>query len=294
MHNLSAEVEAGVGLTALMVAAARAIETHRDDTLAQDHFAEHFVRAARVCSNWPLRLAEVPDGDANPLWGRLGRYFGLRTRVFDDFLLGVGGRQIVLLGAGLDSRAFRLDWPPGSVVFEIDRAPVLAFKDAVIGTLDVQPKVPRHAIAADLRGDAWVDALLDTGFDAAAPSTWLAEGLFLYLPSAAEKRVIDAVDRLTAAGSTLAFEVKLGVESAAVRDNPVYTATKAQIGVDLLRLFDAEPRPDSAEALTTHGWSTTSRTPFEFTTLHGRGPKPEPDDTLAANRWTFATKPTRP
>jgi methyltransferase (TIGR00027 family) len=286
-------VEAGVGLTALMVAAARAIETHRRDTLAQDVYAEHFVRAARVSAGWPVRIEDVPGGDANPLWGRLGRYFGLRTRVFDDFLLRsarAGARQIVLLGAGLDSRAFRLDWPPGCVLFEVDQDEVLAFKRKVFEGMGASPKAPCRSIAADLRGD-WAGALISAGFDATAPSAWLAEGLLLYLPSAAERRLIDTVDRLTVGGSVLAFEVKLGRESPEVRDNPVYTATKRQIGVDLLALFDGEPRPDSVGDLTSRDWSTASRTPFDFTRQHGRGPQPERNDALASNRWVFANKP---
>nr|MDT0524867.1 class I SAM-dependent methyltransferase [Streptomyces sp. DSM 41633] len=98
-------VAGGVGLTALLVAAARAVETHRPDALARDPYAEHFVRAARASALWPVRPEEVPGGEADPLWGRLGRYFGLRTRVLDDHLLrqAYGGvRQVVLLGAGLD------------------------------------------------------------------------------------------------------------------------------------------------------------------------------------------------
>ncbi|MGW7658284.1 class I SAM-dependent methyltransferase, partial [Streptomyces tendae] len=104
-HNTGVEgVEGGVGLTALMVAAARAIETHRHDSLAQDIYAEHFVHAAPASADWPVRIHQVADGDANPLWGRFARYFGLRTRVLDDFLLqsvrAGGARQVVLLGAG--------------------------------------------------------------------------------------------------------------------------------------------------------------------------------------------------
>jgi methyltransferase (TIGR00027 family) len=286
-------VEAGVGLTALMVAAARAIETHRHDTLAQDVYAEHFVRTARVSAGWPVRIEDVPGGDANPLWGRLGRYFGLRTRVFDDFLLRsarAGAHQIVLLGAGLDSRVFRLDWPPGCVLFEIDQDEVLAFKRKVFEGLGARPKAPCRSIAADLRGD-WPAALINAGFDATAPSAWLAEGLLLYLPSAAERRLIDTVDRLTVGGSVLAFEVKLGRESPEVRDNPIYTYTKRQIGVDLLALFDGEPRPDSVGDLLRRDWSTASRTPFDFTRQHGHGPQPEQNDALASNRWVFANKP---
>lgn len=200
-RNTSAEsVEEGVGLTALMVAAARAIETHRHDSLAQDVYAEHFVLAAPASASWPVHLRQVPEGDTNPLWGRFARYFGLRTRVLDDFLLQSvhegGIRQVVLFGAGLDARAFRLDWPPGCVVFEIDREGVLEFKHQVLGGLSAAPKAARVPIPIDLRAD-WVGALTAAGFDTAAPTVWLAEGLLFYLPFTAEVHLIDTVDRLS-------------------------------------------------------------------------------------------------
>ncbi|MDT0270536.1 class I SAM-dependent methyltransferase [Streptomyces sp. DSM 44915] len=286
-------VDGGVGLTALLVAAARAIETHRHDSLARDVYAEHFVRAAPACAAWPVRIQQVPDGDGNPLWGRFARYFGLRTRVLDDFLLrsvGAGARQVVLLGAGLDTRAFRLDWPSDRVVFEIDRAGVLAFKQQVLADLPATPKVARVTVPVDLRGD-WVTALTAAGFDPTEPSVWLAEGLLFYLPSTAETRLIETVDALTTAGSALAFEVKLEKDLLAYRDSATYTATRAQIGIDLLALFDRGPRPDSVGALTARGWSTRTHTPFEFTRRHGRGPLPEPNDALEGNRWVFAHKP---
>jgi methyltransferase (TIGR00027 family) len=229
------------------------------------------------------------------LWGRLGRYFGLRTRVLDDFLLRsvrAGIRQVVLLGAGLDSRAFRLPWPPGCVVFEIDKHDVLEFKHEVLAGLHAIPKAVRRTITTDLRGD-WAEALIGAGFDTTTPSVWLAEGLLLYLPSAAEKYLIDTVDRLTVCTSALAYEVKLGGESPEVRDNPVYSSTKRQIGVDLIALFDEEPRPDSAGDLASRGWSTSIRTPFDFTRHYERGPQPERNDALASNRWVFANKPRR-
>jgi methyltransferase (TIGR00027 family) len=288
-------VEEGVGLTALMVAAARAIETHRHDALARDVYAEHFVRAARASADWPVRPQQVPGGDTDPLWGRLGRYFGLRTRVLDDFLLSqvrAGARQVVLLGAGLDTRAYRLDWPPGCTVFEIDQEDVLAFKDHVLDGLRAAPKAERITIGADLRL-GWAKALTGAGFDPAAPTAWLAEGLLLYLPRAAERALIEAVDGLSAAGSALAYEVKLGVESAAVRASPIYSEAKRQAGIDLVGLFDKEPRPDSAGDLAARGWGTSVHTAFDFTRRHGRGPHPEPEqhDALAANRWVFAGRP---
>jgi methyltransferase (TIGR00027 family) len=287
-------VAGGVGLTALLVAAARAIETHRPDSLARDVYAEHFVLAAPASAGWPVRIQQVADGDANPLWGRFARYFGLRTRVLDDFLLRSvhtgGARQVVLLGAGLDTRAFRLDWPPGCVIFKIDRAGVLAFKHRVLDGLSATPNATRVPVPIDLRAD-WVGALVDAGFDTGAPSVWLAEGLLFYLPPDAETYLIDAVDRLTTGGSALAFEVKLDKDLLGYRDSPLYTSTTRQTGIDLLNLFDREPRPDSAGDLVGKGWSTSVRTPFDFTRRHGRGPLPEQNDALAGNRWVFADKP---
>lgn len=286
-------VDGGVGVTALLVAAARAIETHRHDSLARDVYAEHFVLAAPASAGWPVRMQQVPDGDANPLWGRFARYFGLRTRVLDDFLLQsvqAGARQVVLLGAGLDSRAFRLDWPPGCVIYEIDRESVLAFKHEVLDGLSAKPKAARIPIPVDLRAD-WVGALTDAGYDPTAPSVWLAEGLLFYLPNAAETYLIDMVHQLSAGGSALAYEVKLERDLLEYRDSPLYTSTRNQIGIDLLTLFDREPRPDSAGDLAGRGWSTSVHTPFDFTRRHGRGPLPEPNDALEGNRWVFANKP---
>ncbi|MFD5315584.1 class I SAM-dependent methyltransferase [Streptomyces sp. NPDC127098] len=285
-------VEGGVGLTALLVAAARAIETHRGDSLAQDPYAEHFVRAAPASAGWPVRPHQVPDGDADPLWGRFARYFGLRTRVLDDFLLTSargGARQVVLLGAGLDARTFRLDWPPGCVVFEIDRAAVLTFKHRVLDEVSAAPRATRVPVPVDLRGD-WVGALTGAGFDSAEPTVWLAEGLLFYLPAAAETYLVDTVDRLSAEGSALAYEAKLEKDLTRYRDSPLYTSTKERIGIDLLALFDRDPRPDSVAALADRGWSTSVHTPFDFTRRHGRGPLPEPNDALEGNRWVFANK----
>ncbi|MFE9458795.1 class I SAM-dependent methyltransferase [Streptomyces californicus] len=287
-------VAGGVGVTALLVAAARAIETHRPDALARDVYAEHFVLAAQASRGWPVRPREGRDGEADPLWGRFARYFGLRTRVLDDFLLRSthteNVRQVVLLGAGLDARAFRLEWPPGCVVFEIDREEVLAFKHRVLDGLSAVPTAARVPLAMDLRAD-WAGALPGAGFDPAAPSVWLVEGLLFYLPPAAETYLIDTVDRLTPGGGALAYEVKLEKDLLAYRDSPLYTATRQRIGIDLLDLFDREPRPDSAGRLADRGWSTSVRTPFDFTRRLGRGPLPEPNDALAGNRWVFAHKP---
>ncbi|MGW4808050.1 SAM-dependent methyltransferase [Kitasatospora sp. NPDC004272] len=281
-------VEAGVGRTALLVANARALEARRSGALAVDPFAEHFVRASPGCADWPLDPEQVSPDD--PLWGRLASYFALRTRVLDDHLLAVtaaGTRQVVLLGAGLDTRAHRLPWPTGTTVWELDRPGVLRFKQQVLDGLGAAPRAHRRTVPVDLRED-WTGALTSAGLDPSQPVAWLAEGLFLYLPAAGELAVTAALDGLSAPGSTLAYEVKAAPESPAVRAAPVYAAARERLGIDLLALFAPGPRPDSAAALTSLGWTCTVRTPFD----HFPGTlRPEPHDALAANRWVTCVRP---
>ncbi|MBD0695682.1 SAM-dependent methyltransferase [Streptomyces sp. CBMA123] len=297
-EGVTEDLAEGVPPTALLVAAARAIETHRPDALARDPYAEHFVRAAPAAARWPLHPQDVPDGEADPLWGRLGRYFALRTRALDDQLLRavqLGARQVVLLGAGLDTRAYRLDWPADCALYEVDRPGVLAFKQRVLDGIDARPTAQRSTVAADFRTD-WTETLTAAGFHPDQPTAWLAEGLLLHLPSTTERELFATVDRFSAPGSTLAYEALLqeaepGADPAAGRDHPVHTATRERTGIDLLALLDAGPRPDTPADLAARGWSTTAHTPFEFTRHYGRGPLPERDDALAATRWVFAARP---
>ncbi len=283
-------VEAGVGRTALLVANARALEARRGEALAVDPFAAHFVRASPGCADWPDDPARVAPGD--PVWERLAAYFALRTRVLDDHLLAAtatGTRQVVLLGAGLDSRAHRLPWPAGTTVWELDRPEVLRFKQRVLDGLDAAPTADRRTVPVDLRDD-WTGALTAAGLDPAEPVAWLAEGLFLYLPAESELAVATALDGLSAPGSTLAYEVKNGLESATVRAAPVYAATRERLGVDLLALFAPGPRPNTAAALAALDWATTVRSPFDHAPASRL--RPEPHDALAANRWVTCTKHT--
>jgi methyltransferase (TIGR00027 family) len=123
---------------------------------------------------------------------------GARTRYFDTFFgaaARAGVRQVVILAAGLDSRAYRLDWPDGTVVYELDLPRVLDFKRGVLAARGDQPRTERVEIAVDLRDD-WRHALGDTGFDPGEPAAFIAEGLLVYLPATAQAvEVFDAVDR---------------------------------------------------------------------------------------------------
>jgi methyltransferase (TIGR00027 family) len=203
------DITTSVGSTALFVATARALEAQKPDPLAVDPYAELFCRAV----GGPA--ADVLDGKDpdHPLKSAdFGEHFvnfqGARTKYFDEYFrraAEAGARQVVILAAGLDSRAYRLDWPAATTIFELDRPQVLDFKREVITGQGAQPRAERREIAVDLRED-WPQALRDSGFDEAKPSAWIAEGLLIYLPAAAQEQLFIGIDRLAGSGSQVAVE----------------------------------------------------------------------------------------
>ena len=178
------DVVSGVGVTALAAAAMRAVEGHHAEPLVRDPYAVAFVKAAADQLPSPLPVTpEEAAADPGFPWFGMAHYVAVRSRFFDGFFAaatGAGLRQAVILAAGLDTRTFRLDWMPGTTVYEIDAPMVLAFKDSVLAGQGAVPRCDRRAVAADLRTD-WPAALREAGFDPAAPTAWLAEGLFPYL-----------------------------------------------------------------------------------------------------------------
>jgi methyltransferase (TIGR00027 family) len=200
----------GAGKTALGVAVIRARESQRDDRLFDDPHAQAFVDAA------PGVFPGGPETDdqlaaPGPLES-LGAVFSfcavIRTRFFDGYLTAAataGCRQVVLLAAGMDTRAFRLAWPQQTRVFELDLREVLAFKDSVLATRNAMPRCVRTTVPADLRED-WTALLATAGFDPAVPTAWLAEGLLPYLTADEAGRLLAGVTELSAPGSQLSFE----------------------------------------------------------------------------------------
>ena len=129
----------------------------------------------------------------------------VRTRFFDKFFSDAakaGVRQAVILAAGLDTRAYRLPWPAGSVVYEVDQPQVIEFKTRTLAGLGAAPTADRRAVGVDLRDD-WPAALRDSGFDTDRPTAWIAEGLLGYLPPDAQDRLFDNITTLSASGSRL-------------------------------------------------------------------------------------------
>ncbi len=208
------DLATSVGATATMVAAARARATNADDPLIDDRFAEPLVRAVGVdfFSRWAtgeLDPADVDDLDI--AWGiqLMTNLLTARTRYFDAFFLdatAAGIRQAVILASGLDARGYRLSWPPGMTVFEIDQPQVVEFKTATLADLGAESTAELRMVPIDLRQD-WPAALRQAGLATERPTAWIAEGLLGFLPPEAQDRLLDSITALSAAGSRLATEV---------------------------------------------------------------------------------------
>ncbi len=203
------DITTSVGSTALFVATARALEAQKPDPLVIDPFAEVFCRAVGG------EVVDVLDGKIpdhqlkTPDWGvHFVNFQGARTKYFDSYFrqaADAGVRQVVILAAGLDSRAYRLPWPDQTTIFELDQPQVLDFKRQVLAEHGAKPNAERREVAIDLRED-WPQALRDSGFDPAKPSAWIAEGLLIYLPAAAEEQLFTGIDALAAPASHVAVE----------------------------------------------------------------------------------------
>jgi methyltransferase (TIGR00027 family) len=213
--NDSWEITQSVGATALGVAAARAAETASENPLINDPFARVFLDAAGkgVWSLYadPALLAKVVDiaPEVQTRVRAMIDFMAIRTAFFDEFFLGAadaGVRQVVILAAGLDARTWRLPWPDGTVVYELDQPKVLEFKSNTLREHGAHPTAHLVNVPIDLRQD-WPKALQEAGFDASRPAVWSAEGLVRYLPAQAQDLLFERIHSLSAEGSRLASNV---------------------------------------------------------------------------------------
>ena len=204
------DLASSVGATATMVAAARALASADSHPIINDPFAAPLVRAVGL--DFFIRLA---DGDVG---GRADTAedgerdlqletdsIAVRTRFFDDFFLNAardGVQQSVILAAGLDARAYRLAWPPTSVVYEVDQPQVVDFKTTAMSNLGATPTAERRTVSIDLRDD-WPAALRQAGFDVTQPTSWSAEGCSCTFRRKPD-RLFDNITALSAPGSRLA------------------------------------------------------------------------------------------
>ncbi|OAT69947.1 SAM-dependent methyltransferase [Mycobacteroides immunogenum] len=276
------DIVSSVGFTALGVAAARAVENRQTEPLVRDPYAEHFVRAAGEPNL--IGLLDSPEPQApNP--GTTPRHIGLRSRFFDEFFVNAtnsGCGQAVILAAGLDVRAHRLPWPEGTKVFELDQPQVLEFKDRVLAEHGAAPTSDRREIAVDLRDD-WPAALLAAGFDPDVPTAWSAEGLIIYLPSAAQDLLFERVVALSAPGSQVAVEATRGRPDIAkwgAMQKKYADESHPMSKVDITSLFYDEERADVAEWFAARGWTVQGADALELAATYGVEIPELPEDVI--------------
>jgi methyltransferase (TIGR00027 family) len=272
----------GVGVTSLGVAMVRAHESERPDRLFDDPLAAAFVAAA------PDAFPEARQrqtGEQKSVGAAFGVHTIIRTRFYDDYLLAAcatGIRQVVLLAAGLDARAFRLAWPDGTHVFEVDLPEVLAFKESVLTARQASPRCARTVVPVDLRDD-WPAALRAAGFDTTRPTAWLIEGLLIYLSHDEADRLLTAVDTLSAATSQVSFEHATPA-TADLLNRARTTPSMAKYA----SLWRGGLSVDSADWLRAHRWTPTRHNLTDLAERYGR-----PTKTTAASGFLTAVRTPR-
>jgi methyltransferase (TIGR00027 family) len=262
-HDDSWDLASSVGATATMVATSRALASRGPEPLLDDPFAEPLVRAVGLAPFVRMLDGEVSLED-DPILNLKTRteQMAVRTRFFDDFFTraaAVGVRQAVILASGLDTRSYRLPWPDGTTVYEIDQPEVIEFKTSTLADLGAAPTAELRTVAIDLRDD-WPSALRAKGFNANQPTAWSAEGLLPYLPAEAQDRLFDNITALSAAGSQLATEHISDTDAFSKEGVQRISERWRRAGFDLnaADLFYQGERSVVADYLTGHGWQVTA------------------------------------
>ena len=287
------DITTSVGSTALFVATARALEAQKPDPLVIDPFAEVFCRAVGGNATDVLD-GKIPDHELKtPDWGQhFVNFQAARTKYFDTYFrraADAGVRQVVILAAGLDSRAYRLPWPDQTTIFELDQPQVLDFKREVLAAQGAKPNADRREVAIDLRED-WPQALRDGGFDSSKPSAWIAEGLLIYLPAAAEEQLFIGIDALAASGSHVAVEDGAPMPSddfAAAVDNEKAAVAEEDDQRVFFQLVYNERHAPADQWFTEHGWTPEPTPLADYLREVGR-PVPGTDGPDARAGWMVA------
>ena len=261
------DLATSVGATATMVAAARAAATRKG--IISDPFAAPLVSAVGLdlftkVAAGQMDLADL-GGDA--WFRRMTDVFAARTKYYDDYFNSAaqaGIRQVAIVAAGLDSRAYRLPWPAGTTVYEIDQPEVMEFKAATLTKLGAAPTANRQAVGIDLRLD-WPAALRAAGFDATQPTAWNAEGLMIgFLPPEAQDRLLDNISALSASASRFAGDYGTMTEPSDDMHERMAVITdrwrEHGVDIDLAGLTYTSGHQDVAQYLQAKGWDTVGAT----------------------------------
>ncbi|MGZ8807769.1 MAG: class I SAM-dependent methyltransferase [Mycobacterium sp.] len=261
--NDSWDLASSVGSTATMVAAQRVLSNR--EGLIYDPYAEPLVRAVGLDFFVRALDGEIDLDDVDPRFNmrRAAEGMAVRTRHFDSLFTdaaAAGVRQAVILAAGLDARAYRLAWPAGTTIYELDQPEVIAFKGETLAQLGAEPAADRRPIAIDLRED-WPKALRNNGFDPTQPTAWIAEGLLIYLPPEAQDLLFDRVDELSAPGSRIATEHIPDISAFSDERSQEIADRLKKYGhdIEMSELIYRDERNDVIDYLTAQGWDVTAQ-----------------------------------
>ena len=322
------DLASSVGATATLVAAARAAASKQADPLIDDPYAEPLVRAVGV--DFFIKMADgaIPatDDEISTGMSRMTDNMAVRTKFFDEyFLAGAAGsatsgtraagsatsgtgaagsatsgataaagiRQAVILASGLDSRAYRLPWPEGMVVYEIDQPEVIAFKSETLAELGATATCDRRTVAMDLRND-WASALRQAGVDPNAPTAWSAEGLLGYLPPEAQDRLLDTITELSAPGSRVAIDCAPPSDPAQEEQSrermKAFSDHWREQGfhLDFAELVYIGERNEATAYLDGHGWQVVGTPINDLRTDYGCAPVDD-DEPMAKLSYVSAT-----
>jgi methyltransferase (TIGR00027 family) len=298
------DLASSVGATATMVAAARAMASKADSPLIDDPFAEPLVRAVGLelftkLASGELTPADLEDDSDGAPAGvqRMTDNMAVRTKFFDEFFIEAttsGIKQAVILASGLDARAYRLPWPDGTTVYEIDQPQVIEFKSRTLAELGAKPTAHRRTVAVDLRDD-WPAALQAAGFDPGQPSAWSAEGLLGYLPPDAQDRLLDTITELSAPGSRIATESgpSRGEDHEERIKDRMRTVSqrwsKHGLDLDMTQLVYFGDRNEASPYLSDHGWKMGGSTIRELFAANGLAPILEDDLPFADRLYVSGT-----
>ena len=260
------DLASSVGTTATMVATARALASKEPNAIISDPFAAPLVKAVGIDALSQLVDGDVArvktDEDAELSLQPVIDAFAVRTRFYDEFFTTAaeeGIRQSVIVASGLDSRAYRLPWPAGSVVYEIDLPAVLEFKTRTLSALGAKSTATRRPVAVDLRED-WPTVLRDNGFDENQPTAWSVEGLLMYLPTDAQDRLFDNITALSAPDSRLATEFAPDAAAAFDQRKAFDRKWRARgFSVDTTQLVYQDQRGPVSDYLTACGWRVSEQ-----------------------------------
>ncbi|OAN34558.1 class I SAM-dependent methyltransferase [Mycolicibacterium iranicum] len=276
-----------VGATATLVAAGRAAASADPDPLINDPYADPLVRAVGLefftkLLDGEIDLSQFPDSSAERAQAMIDG-MAVRTKFFDDCCAAAttaGVTQVVILASGLDARAYRLAWPPGTVVYELDQPQVIEFKTRTLRDIGAEPTATHRPVPIDLRDD-WPTALRKAGFSPAQPTAWLAEGLLIYLPPDAQDRLFDQITELSAPGSTIATEYAPGIvdfdaDKASALSKPL---REHGFDIDMSSLVYAGARSHVMDYLRSRGWQVSGAPRDELFARYGRAQPVLSDDT---------------